>query len=172
MQSSSSESDDEEERFIVEKIMSDDILVFLKENNPRNCVQSFLELTVPTYTEEEFRMHFRISTNLFENLSHRFSLSERYQNLRADKRLSARTHLLVFLWFAGHEACSYRDLGDRFNLCLSSVCNVINRVTMFISSLSPEVIKWPTAEQKRETSNFFNRKCYFSKAIGKTTISF
>ncbi|XP_036345461.1 uncharacterized protein LOC118754681 [Rhagoletis pomonella] len=113
-------------------------------------------------------MHFRISRNLFESLSQRFSVSDFYNNLRADKRLSEKTHLLVFLWFAGHEACSYRDLGDRFNLCLSSVCKIIARVTMFISSLSSDVIKWPTQQQKLESSEFFNRKCYFSKAIGCT----
>ncbi|XP_017481300.1 PREDICTED: putative nuclease HARBI1 [Rhagoletis zephyria] len=37
---------------------------------------------------------------------------------------------------------------------------------MFISSLSPDVIKWPTQQQNLESSEFFNRTCYFSKAIG------
>ncbi|XP_017485829.1 PREDICTED: putative nuclease HARBI1, partial [Rhagoletis zephyria] len=65
-----------------------------------------------------------------------------------------------------HEACSYRDLSDRFDIAISSVSRIIERTTMFISSLSPEVIKWPSEVKKREAANFFNNKCGFSKAIG------
>ncbi|XP_017491414.1 PREDICTED: uncharacterized protein LOC108379568 [Rhagoletis zephyria] len=166
MESSSSESDGEEDRILLHKILSSDICLFTSERTPRNCIVNYAEQIVPTYSEKEFRTNFRISRSLFENLSERFLHSRQYKKLREDKRLSHRVHLLVFLWFAGHEACSNRDLGDRFDLCLSAVTNVISRVTMFISSLSPDVIKWPTEDKKRATSEFFNRKCFFSKAIG------
>lgn len=176
MQSSSSESDsesdDEEEFIILQKLITFNNLyasrfLLLNEKQPRNCIQNYLEQTVPTYCEEEFRYHYRISKNLFENLSERFLSSKYYCNLRNDKRLSEKAHLLIFLWFAGHAGCCYRDLADRFNLSVSTICIAIHRVFMFISSLSPNVIVWSTREQMEASSRFFDNKCLFSKAIGK-----
>ncbi|XP_017470166.1 PREDICTED: putative nuclease HARBI1 [Rhagoletis zephyria] len=85
----------------------------------------------------------------------RYEQSDSYKILRDDKRLSAAKSLAVFLWFAGHEACSLRDLSDRFNLTVSSISRVIDRVAMFISGLSPEVIKWRSNERKQESANYF-----------------
>lgn len=133
----------------------------------RNCIKNYLQDVVPTYSENEFKCHFRIAKSLFLHLSNKFEESDIFSSLRVDKRLPGTTHLAVFLWFAGHEACSYRDLKDRFDLSLSSVCRIIARVTMYISSLSPNVIKWPSDEEKQQSAEFFKNKCGFSKAIGK-----
>lgn len=121
---------------------------------------------MPSYSDIEFRRHFRIRRTLYDNLCEKFELSEAYQNLRADKRCSAKKHLAVFLWFAGHEACSFRDLADRFDLSLCTISRIIDRTTMFISSLSEEIIKWPNEDRKLETSQHFETNTGFKKVIG------
>lgn len=173
MESSSSESEDETEYIAVQLLRRRDDVFFnaLKEKCRRNSIKEYLERTVASYSETEFRSHFRISRALFTNLSQRLWEWSDYQKLRYDKRLSEEVHMLVFLWFAGHEACSFRDLSDRFNLCISSISLIIERVTMFLSSLSPEIIKWPNAQKKEETSKYFANKCLFSKAIGNNSFS-
>lgn len=133
----------------------------------RNSIQNYINETVPMYTEAEFKTHFRISKDLFQALSNRFQESEIYQNLRPDKSLPATTYMAVFLWFAGHEACSFRDISDRFNISISSVSRVVEKITLFLSSLSPEVIKWPSDEKKSESALFFGNKSGFWKAIGE-----
>lgn len=115
---------------------------------------------ISSYTDEEFKMHYRISRSLFKILSDKFSESQQYKHLRSDKRLLSDEHLYVFLWFAGHEACSYRDLSDRFNVTKSSVSRIIKRVTYFLSPLSPQVIKWPSAEERQVSSEYFELKYY------------
>lgn len=41
---------------------------------------------------------------ILANLSHRFAECDVYKKLRQDKRLSVEAYMLLFLWFAGHEA--------------------------------------------------------------------
>lgn len=134
--------------------------------NKRNCITNYVENVIPSYTEEEFRRHFRICRSLFDTLCQNFLSSEIYKELRVDKRLTPQKHMAVFLWFAGHEACSFRDLADRFDISLSSASRIINRVTMFLSNLSPQLVKWPNEIEKQECANFFRNKASIPKAIG------
>lgn len=168
---SSSESEDEDDIAILRLLRNEEDfyphnILFRNERVPRNSVKNYFDDIVPTYTDEEFRRHFRISRSLYHNLSIRFLQSDIYKNLRPDKRLSERSHILVFLWFAGHEACCFSDLSDRFNLSRSTICHIINRVTLFISSLSKETIRWPTEVEKVASSKYFENKCLFPNVIG------
>ncbi|KAJ8926239.1 hypothetical protein NQ314_021403, partial [Rhamnusium bicolor] len=52
--------------------------------------------------------------------------------------------------FAGHEAASFRDVGDRFNIKISSLHKIIKNVSMFLSNMSKSVITWPNEEEKLE----------------------
>lgn len=122
---------------------------------------------INAYTEGEFLLHFRITRRLFNTLSRTFSESAQYKELRPDKRLSSDDHLAIFLWFAGHEGCSFRDLSNRFNVTISTVSRVIVRVTSFLSDLSQQVIKWPTAAEKEASSQYFQTTCGVSGVIGK-----
>lgn len=172
MDPSSSSSDDELLEFIAEQSSSEENELLLSsyealKPKKRNSIKNYIDDVVPTYTDIEFKQHFRISKVLFKNMSKRINDAEFYQKLRSDKRLPATTYLAVFLWFAGHEACSFRDLADRFDICIATISRIIEKVTMFISSLSPDFIKWPNEEKKMESAKLFFNKCGFPKAIGK-----
>lgn len=110
-------------------------------------------------------MHFRISRDLYLTLAERFEESKYYKSMQPTKCIPSKTYLATFLWFAGHEACSVRDLSDRFNLSISSISQIIDKVTLFVSSLSPEVIKWPTEERKAASATFLTTNVDFQKQL-------
>lgn len=122
------------------------------------------------YTAKEFSSHFRITKFLFQKLADKFQGSEIYQKLigtpcsRAN--ISSKKHILIFAWFAGHQTCSFRDVADRFDVCLSSLYDVITRVMTFLSSMATEFIKFPTDEEKAETKSFYMSHKLFPNVVG------
>lgn len=87
--------------------------------------------------------------------------SDRVQN----RKITAEKHILCFLWFIGHQTGSYRDVADRFGITISALHMVITRVTNFILSLSPNIIKYPTEVEKEETANFYIQQKRFPSVI-------
>lgn len=55
---------------------------------------------------------------------------------------------ITFLWFAGHQSASFRDVANRFNLSLSTLELVLRRVTQFFYEIRNEFIQYPTALKK------------------------
>lgn len=55
-----------------------------------------------------------------------------------------------FLWFAGHEAASIRDISDRSNKTVSKMHHIIENVSHFLSNMATKIIKWPNEEEKAE----------------------
>lgn len=163
-------SDDESE-ILLTTLLDDNVEETLMQLAPlkkrRNCGTNYFKEIVPNYTDEKFVKDFRLKRELFEVLCKRFEEHRFYQELRKDKRLPAAKYFLIFLWFAGHEACSFRDLSDRFDVSLSSVSRIIVRVTMFLSELGDEVIVWPNSARMEETASYFQLKSGFPKVIGK-----
>lgn len=145
--------------------------VSLQKFKKRHCVKNYWEEVVPSYTEKEFIRHFRISKGLFNSLIEKFTESQEYLKLQRAKAIVAGKHLAIFLWFAGHEAASFRDIADRFNVSLSSVCLIIRRCMVFISNLSPHVIKWPNNVERERSTNFFKISKNFEGVVGNTYTS-
>lgn len=108
MNDSSEESDDEIE-VVVGALMNREL---------RNKIKDFVENTVSHYSEREFLKHFRINRELFQYLCRRFKETSEYKSL-TKRAKSAEHELLLFLWYAGHEACSFEDIGiDLIHLSL------------------------------------------------------
>ncbi len=82
-------------------------------------IRDYFKIIVPGYSNKEFVRHFRITRNLFQRLSKDYEKSDAYRELlkfQPPRTLSAAKILTIFLWFASHEACAYRDISDRFNV--------------------------------------------------------
>lgn len=73
------------------------------------------------------------------------------------------------MWFVGHESAGYRDVADRFDITISTLHVIITRVTTFIMQLAPEVIKFPTLEEKQATMTYFIQRKGFPGIIGIST---
>lgn len=93
----------------------------------RICIKKYYEDTVTKYTDVEFLRHYCISRSTFKFLEEEYAKSEVFKTIcKHLKVISPGRTVAVFLCFAGHECCSYRDLADQFDLSLSSVYAVIH----------------------------------------------
>ncbi|XP_025155808.1 putative nuclease HARBI1 isoform X3 [Harpegnathos saltator] len=121
------------------------------------------------YTNEEFIMHYRLKRILFRSMVDRFSYWAHFRNLGGHggfEVVSAEKHILTFLWFAGHQSASFRDVADRFNLSLSALESVLQRVTQFLYDLRNEFIRYPTETEKQRTRRYYVENKNFPGIIG------
>lgn len=130
---------------------------------PRVSIQNYFEGTVCLYSDDEFIRHFRINRQLFQQLAVEYGETEEYQNMfkyNSSTVITPEKTIAVFLWFSGHEACSFRDLSDRFNISTSTVHLLIVRSIAFVSNMSAQVIRWPDVQEIQEEAAFReNRSC-------------
>lgn len=70
------------------------------------------------------------------------------------------------MWFLGHESAGYRDVADRFGITISTLYLIITRVTSFIMQLAPNIIRFPTLEEKEATMRYFMQEKGFPGIIG------
>lgn len=92
---------------------------------------------------------FRVSRETADSLSQKFQSSDFFPKTETGHpRISAKKSVLIFLWYAGHEAGSFRDIADRFNVSLSTLHGIIENVCLFLSHLSSSIVTWPTEEEK------------------------
>lgn len=128
---------------------SDEELYVLFHQRMKQKNENYLEETVSQYNDPEFIEHFRISRKVANDMAKRFQQLEYFFHQRGMfGKLSAFDYTIIFLWFSGHEAASYRDVADRFNISLSTLKKIIERMTYFLSNLAPELIIWPTLEEQ------------------------
>nr|CAI5817044.1 unnamed protein product [Callosobruchus analis] len=144
---------------------SDDDLELLL-NHPRVKNENYLEEIVPHYSDEVFFEHFRLSRATANSISQRYQTSPRFNDQVGHYRnLCAFHQVLIYLWYIGHQTASFRDVADRFNITISSLGRIVTRLTYFLSNLSPEVIKWPTEDEKKNIEEHF-RTQGFPNVIG------
>lgn len=161
------ESSDDSEPSTFSDVDSDTDVEDLLEERERPKNQNFFEETIPQFNRKEFIEHFRVGPDTANSIAERFAASEYYKSQAGPYgKLTPLQHTYVFLWYAGHQTSSYRDVADRFNVTISALFRVLKRMTYFLSNLSLEVITWPTAEEKQEIEQFFRNKNGFPGIIG------
>lgn len=139
---SSSTSDSGDEHFL------NIILPETLRSHPKN--ENYAEDVIPSYTEDEFLEHFKVPREILNNLAQEFQQSEFYPKKDTGMlRLSPEKCLWTFCWYATHEAASFRDVSDRFNIAISTLYNIIGKVGLFLSHKSPTVITWPTSQDEK-----------------------
>lgn len=158
----SSESSSSDSDWIFDYDTSDDdndIIGLLEYDSKRAKNEDYIAITVPLYTEMEFIEHFRISRELAQNIAEKFRQSNFFKpQTGGHGKLSPYEHVLIFLWFAGHATSSFRDVADRFDITISCLYYVIQRMTHFLSGISGTVIQWPSEQEKISIEQHFNQK--------------
>lgn len=131
---------------------------------PKN--ENYLDI-VSQFNRTEFMDHFRVSSEVANVISERFGTSAYYkQQAGPYGKLTSLQYTYIFLWYAGHQTSSFRDVADRFNITISVLHKIITRMTFFLSNLAPEVINWPNGAEKQQTERYFRQKNGFPGIIG------
>lgn len=141
-----------------------------KQKVPRVSIIRYYETTVQAYPIKTFVTHFRIQPELFWQLAKDYEETEEYQSMllyNPNRVLKADKTLAIFLWFAAHEACAFRDVSDRFNISLSTVHWAIVRMTAFLSNKAAAVIKWPSAVEMVEEADVRETRCKIPGIVGE-----
>lgn len=159
-----SDSDSDNETLFLEMLFTKTV------KRQRNCIIGYVEYTIPSYTEKEFVTHFRVSRKEYQFLATEFNKSAVYNKMNTSKAYLASIHIILFLWFAAHEGCSFRSMADRFNLALGTISHMIHRVITFISGLSTSTICWPNEIQMAENARIVQQKNGIPGVIGKTNL--
>lgn len=114
---------------------------------PKN--ENYLDETVQQYNDSEFLEQFRVSKRVANDIAERYEHSEYFFHQSGEYgKLSSYAYTIIFLWFAAHEAASYRDVADRFGIATSTLRKVVERMTYFLSNLSPQIITWPNPQEQ------------------------
>lgn len=132
----------------------------------RKRKRKYMDLVTST-TDEDFVDNFRIKRSLYLKLCESFKSSPDYLNMVGSSLLSAEVHIAVFLWFAGHKGCTFKDIADRYCMGKATVNSILKRVSFFLNTMSSEVIKWPDDSEKKETVQYFASHSGFYNVIGK-----
>ncbi|KAK5648124.1 hypothetical protein RI129_003016 [Pyrocoelia pectoralis] len=150
----------------------DDVDVFLNAILPfehlQDCIKNelFVEETVQLYSDEQFTKHFRLSRKIVDLLKAEFETSEYFPKKDTGfTRVTSEKCILAFLWFIGNEGATYRDVADRFNLSMSTLHGIIEKVTYFLSNRSKQFIVWPSIQERVEIESEF-ANMGFPGAIG------
>ena len=113
-------------------------------------IEGYAETVVPRYNLSEFRSHFRLSVETFEQLVVELGICPELPTgpqYGGRELIPVEKHLLITLWLLGNQE-SIRSVSDRFNVTKSSVFTCVNQVCRALkNNLTSQVIVWPTQEQ-------------------------
>ncbi|KAI4459348.1 hypothetical protein MML48_6g00017277 [Holotrichia oblita] len=120
---------------------------------------NFFEEIVPQLTDHHYFEHFCVSREVSQRLSEQFEASEYFHHQEGDsQKVSLEKIISIFLWYAGNEAASFRDVSDRFHISKSTLHKIIRRVTYFLSNMFPHIIVWPNVEEKITIERAFRQR--------------
>ncbi|KMQ86288.1 nuclease harbi1 [Lasius niger] len=111
-------------------------------------LEGYVERIIPLLTKDQFRKHFRMIPNVFENLEALLGPVLSVTNGKAV--IPVRKQLLATLWLLATPD-SYRSVGERFDIAKSSLSYSFMRVIEAINDIAGQFIKWPRGQYLQET---------------------
>jgi hypothetical protein len=133
---------------------------------PVVAIQHFYEYVVPRYSDKKFNKQFRISRELFHELTMEYSNTPEYQKLAVKPNvISPGKSIAIFLWYAGHQS-GMPNVADRFHVSLSTVHEVVLRVIVFLSNQSAKVIQWPLVAEMMKNAEHHEKTSFIPGIIG------
>ncbi|CAC5420667.1 unnamed protein product [Mytilus coruscus] len=133
------------------------------ESIPR--IENYYELTVPRYSPDDFKMHFRLTRATFESTCSRISRQVEF-NRQKGPTPNVQNELLMFIWYIGNME-SFRSMADRFETSKGSYHANIKRMSSVLVSVMPAVEKWSSTPQEfNTTSGQFSERSQLQNVIG------
>lgn len=128
---------------------------------------SYLEDVVLRWSDNEWIKHLRISKELLFHLAGEYEKTDSFKSLQSDVIAPVKT-LVIFLWFAGHECASFRDIANRFDISINALHVVIRRAINFLSvDMAKQAIKWPSVAEMEAESRYHVSHCGLVGIIGQ-----
>ena len=121
------------------------IIPFMRHN--LNRVEGFFTHTLPSYSMDEFKGHFRMTKGTCEALVREIVATGNIPvgNRFGRKSIDPKKQVMIYLWCMTNQEVT-RLVADRFNVTLSSVTRILERVTKAFLRLRSQYIKWPASK--------------------------
>ncbi|KAJ1525568.1 hypothetical protein ONE63_010372 [Megalurothrips usitatus] len=127
-------------------------------------IEGYVQVTIPNLSGEQFRMHFRMTPDIYEDLERR--IGPLLMSAEGNKpTVPVRHQLLGTLWLLATPD-SYRSVAERFDLAKSSLSASFMRVVRVLNDISDQVIQWPRGQRLEAVKADFNRKSAIRGIIG------
>ena len=118
--------------------------------------------------DRTFKRHLRLTRQQFDVLNEKLGelgMSETGMEKGGRKRIPLEHKTLMFLWYMANTN-SFREIGDKFNVCEAAAHCTINTALEKVCEISPQYICWPDDGEKMNSVGVFNRKCRQNGVIG------
>ncbi|VEN54139.1 unnamed protein product, partial [Callosobruchus maculatus] len=118
-------------------------------------IKGFINSTVHNYNDKEFRSDFRVTRETFNVLKDKLSpYLKRAEASTGRFQVPVEYQLLSVLWLLATPD-SYRSVGSRFDMAKSTLFNCFTRIIMVLNEIAPDIIKWPTPEERQSIKRQF-----------------
>ncbi|KAJ1530202.1 hypothetical protein ONE63_005129 [Megalurothrips usitatus] len=128
--------------------------------------EEFFELTIPRYSDSQFRQHFRLTRTTYQNLEHMLGPAlDGHEILTGRPRIEVRKQLMSVLWLLATPD-SYRSVADRFDMGKSILHDSFQRVILALVGEAHTIIRWPTGPTLQRVKARFSRIGVLPNVIG------
>ncbi|GAB1867408.1 Putative nuclease HARBI1 [Camponotus japonicus] len=127
-------------------------------------LHDYVERILPSYTDVQFKSHFRIKRTTFHYILHIIKPSL-LKSGSGRKTISPEKQFLVAIWKMVTPD-SYRSICEKFNVGRASALRAVRRVSKAIAKLSPLFITWPKGNRAQEVMMGFSLASAFPEIIG------
>ncbi|VEN44027.1 unnamed protein product [Callosobruchus maculatus] len=158
---SSTESDSDDDEMLVLEIETQRRGPLIK--RPR--IEHFVERTVPGYSSEEFKSHFRMYPETFEFVLSLVGPLLSTTGANSRPQTPAKTQLLLALWLMATPD-SYRSACTKFNVGKATCVRSLRRVCRALHGLAPKFITWPEGQRATDVMIKFEQASGFPKVMG------
>ncbi|XP_044759780.1 protein ALP1-like [Coccinella septempunctata] len=119
-------------------------------------IVNYLFHSIPNFTAEQFRMHFRMTVSTFDKVLG--AVGPSLKNIHSDGRhtVEPKKQLLSVIWLLATPD-SFRSVNERFDLAKSTLFNCFFRVIHVLNMIAPTIIKWPSGPYAAEVKEGFSR---------------
>ncbi|CAN7989423.1 unnamed protein product, partial [Ixodes hexagonus] len=122
-------------------------------------IRDYVSRVVPSYTDLEFKEHFRMYRPTFELL---YDITRQQVNDHS-YRIPLRTKMLMTLWLLGNQE-SYRGVADRFGVNKGTLFYVVEQMVCLWTDCAQQQIVWPTDID--EVARTFKARWKFPGVVG------
>ncbi|XP_024874056.1 protein ANTAGONIST OF LIKE HETEROCHROMATIN PROTEIN 1-like [Temnothorax curvispinosus] len=140
---------------LIQPLPEIDNLIHAQRQEAKTRNAEYFELTIPTYTDDQFREHFRMTRITFEVLLN--VVGNHIQNDQLNINIPLNKKLLFTIWLLSKPE-SFLAVGDRFDIPTSTGYGIFKSIISTLAELMPQYVQWPNAAQQAISSQIFEER--------------
>ncbi|XP_067629448.1 putative nuclease HARBI1 isoform X2 [Eurosta solidaginis] len=132
----------------------------------RDKITNFPQV-IESYTDQEFRRHFRLNRSTARMLIDRYNTSSfyTYKEHGGLPKVGASKEIYILLWYMANTN-TFREIANLFNMSKTSAWSILRRVVEWLLSIGHEYIQWPSASKVQDNMRKFKATKNIPNVVG------